>query len=83
MENYFGIYVILGLGINANEGPRCPQDTRVRLGLVARPGGLWALWAPVCVDYKIIIRKFYRVWISFDIDFLRYKKHAKTRTVTR
>ena len=40
----------LGVGITANGGPHIPQDTRVRHRPLARGGGLWALWAPVCVD---------------------------------
>ena len=40
MENYFGIFLILGGGINANGGPQPPQDTWTRQAAQARGGGL-------------------------------------------
>ena len=40
MENYFGMYVILGVGITTNGGPHNPQDTRAHQRSLDRGGGL-------------------------------------------
>ena len=63
--------------------PRRPQPIRARPGPLARPGGLWAAWAPswlllgptgLLLVQKQFSKKFRHDWTPFGTDILRSKK---------
>ena len=79
---YWGIYRAKS---RSRGHPRWAQPTRVRLGLLACPGGLSPPRDSPQVQpgpnffllvHKIIV-KLRGIWTPFDIDFLRCKKQEK------